>query len=756
MLAQTKPFGIFSIILAGIMVLFLVAGIGNFPSYQWGLVVSLALYVVALYRFPFLWLYVLITMSVSINLAPWTGRYIIDELDFFVAATIAILSIVYRKIRSEHRLLLPWLFVTLAVIVSFSPEWANAFGPQYFNFYLSPLFGLSIVKGMVWAVLLCWLFNKQRQHDSKLALKHFMYAVILASVAIFLTILWEKQVLPVLFSGEDIWTKANAFLNITSAYRTTGLIAGMHTGGESIDGIYLFLLPVTLAAFFVMKDFKQRMFALMGLGGVLYCVLMGFTRATYAASFLVIVTIVLLNIWFNRANNQSDSIEYESSHRYLVWLYTGYPIFFVSIFLLHQSSGFYAELSGALIYGISLLLMCYSSLTKKQNWIFLGAISLAFVWINFDSVQDSQWVELDAETAWSTIFSSVGALVGLFFIYLGYLRLKTKFTVPKIFLNTVVVAGLLIVIASVLAGTRINIRAENNARDFDTRTTHWQEIIQSGHWSIGDILLGHGKGAMPTNYSLTSISRIDEVGNFSVDRDKSALTVTPGSDLMIGQRFSVKTDSTYLAELTYETEQPARVIFSLCRRNMIIFERWAGGCSDRKTIFIPATEYGQTNTVLQSLHTAGKDLFNLPAMLTIRVFDGTAPVFIHSMSMRSTAGEQTLDNAHFTQGSDHWFFYYDFEHLIWHIKNIYLGTFYQLGIIGSSLLVLMLVYLLTSLIKQNELNTSKGMITIGAIVGLFSFGLFGDPMDSARANLWLYFVLFGAMLPLSKGREYAV
>jgi hypothetical protein len=111
------------------------------------------------------------------------------------------------------------------------------FAPLSNNFYVSPLNGFVIFKGLVWALALVWTFNQQKRDNSDKALKHLLQASMLAALASFIIVMWEKQVLGTLFSDADVFTKVNTFFNLSSAYRTTGIVSGMHTGGESIDGL---------------------------------------------------------------------------------------------------------------------------------------------------------------------------------------------------------------------------------------------------------------------------------------------------------------------------------------------------------------------------------------------------------------------------------------------------------------------------------------------------------------------------------------
>ena len=144
-----------SLIFSLLLLIFTVYGIVAFPAYQIVLTASIVAYLLALTRFPFLWLYVLLFITIAVNLAPWTGRYIVDELDFFVAVTgIYFLLINKTRHKNTRHFYIAIGVVALCLLTSFDSSWINAFGPTYSNFYDSPINGLVIFKGLIWALLL--------------------------------------------------------------------------------------------------------------------------------------------------------------------------------------------------------------------------------------------------------------------------------------------------------------------------------------------------------------------------------------------------------------------------------------------------------------------------------------------------------------------------------------------------------------------------------------------------------------------------
>ena len=742
-----------SLIFSLLLLIFTVYGIVAFPAYQIVLTASIVAYLLALTRFPFLWLYVLLFITIAVNLAPWTGRYIVDELDFFVAVTgIYFLLINKTRHKNTRHFYIAIGVVALCLLTSFDSSWINAFGPTYSNFYVSPLNGLVIFKGLLWALLLSWVFYQQKADEPEKALKHLLLAAMLGGFVMFVVIMWEKQVLDTLFSSADIYTKVNTFFNLSSAYRTTGIISGMHTGGESIDGMYLFLLPLTLGACFLLKQPVYRFAAIASVVAVMYGVLMGFTRATYAASFIAMAVLsgmFFINLFKRQLNNKSTSAATAAfPWGRAVALTVAYSLLFYSVYRLHGYSGYFAELSAAVVYAVSVLCRVSRTPLLGLRAVALVVAFISFAYINVDSLQNSQWVDANNVAMQEVYLAICGALTAFVLLFLARKPTENKPDFVRLSIETLIVLLLSVLIAAAFSGARITIRAETTDRDLDMRLSHWQGIVDSGRWSTSDILFGHGLGAMPTDYALSGAGKLDKIGTFAVDNQNQSLVIIPGSDLMLSQRLRLDNGGAYLFEITYQAEEDVRVAVALCRRNMIIFEFWAGGCGNTVRQNLPASPQGESRSYLMGLTATPDSVFSLPAALTLKATVGKVPLIVESVSLVDASGNELLNNPSFETGSDFWFFYYDFEHLVWHVKNIYLSFAYQFGVVGTLLIVALILTGFIAFYQSKQLFSLPAAIFSAFLAGQFAFGLFGDPTDSARTSMWFYFMLFGALTPL--------
>ena len=108
-------------------------------------------------------------------------------------------------------------------------------------------------------------------------------------------------------------------------------------------------------------------------------------------------------------------------------------------------------------------------------------------------------------------------------------------------------------------------------------------------------------------------------------------------------------------------------------------------------------------------------------------------------------GDQLLKNAMFTNGTDDWFFYNDFAHLPWHIKNTYLQSWYSYGWFGLVLFLTMALATIMVAVKRQG-NIALPVAFASGIVAIGVFGVFGSPLDSSRVSWLFYFYMFASLL----------
>jgi hypothetical protein len=249
-------------------------GIADYPLPSWLLLGPLAVYAVALWRWPGSFLLILPIALPAFDLGLWTGWMMIGESDLAVLVTLAILLI---RVSLDRRDLAPrergsWtlaaltgLWVLATVIGRMSPLGA---GPSD-NAFLRPDNALRLAKGLAEALaLMPFLINRQRSHgDAVLRLGHGIAAGL---VVVTLLVLAER----VLYCG---------LFDFSGDYRVAGPFSSMRVGGGHIGAYAALALPFTLA----LLTLRPRHFAVaVTLGGLIaggYTLAATLARTAFAA-----------------------------------------------------------------------------------------------------------------------------------------------------------------------------------------------------------------------------------------------------------------------------------------------------------------------------------------------------------------------------------------------------------------------------------------------------------------------------------------
>lgn len=208
-----------------------------------------------------------------LDLAPWSGRFYLDEFDALLAVTLAT---GYARTAASRITLHPTLKIALALLMaSFFASTLIALIPwqmpdaNAFTSYFSPFNALRIGKGLVWAILFIQLVQRL-DIDTANTFKWFAWGMTLGLAAVAATMMREK----IMFGG---------LLNFSSDYRATGPFSAIHTGGAYIEA-YL----VAAAPFLIFLTLHTRSWLLRLLGPVLllastYALMATISRSGFAA-----------------------------------------------------------------------------------------------------------------------------------------------------------------------------------------------------------------------------------------------------------------------------------------------------------------------------------------------------------------------------------------------------------------------------------------------------------------------------------------
>ena len=258
----------------------------TYPMGQIPLGIALLAYGAILTRYPTAWLLVVPALLPVLDLAPWTGRYFIDEFDGVVLVTLVVglwraagQPLAASSARGFWLLVAGFavsFLVSAAIgLLPMQPWDANALASPY-SHYAS----LRAAKGLVFAAGLAVLIGSHvaAGHDVKRALGAGMILGLAAAAA---SVIWER----IAYAG---------FADFTKAFRVVGMFSTMHTGGSHLDAYLVTTLPFVAAWALRTRRPTARVAAALLFAAGVYAVMMTFSRAAVAA---LVIEILALAAW---------------------------------------------------------------------------------------------------------------------------------------------------------------------------------------------------------------------------------------------------------------------------------------------------------------------------------------------------------------------------------------------------------------------------------------------------------------------------
>lgn len=725
----------------------------HFPELGYLLIGIGIAYLCLLFFFPYLWLIVLPIATVTVDLSTYSGRFLFNEYDLLFLVTIAfgLLSNKYRI--SIFKFSWPVCLIGCFLLVVFSSfsAWSVFLSPPTVstsNPYYLPEYGYKLVKGMLWGLMLVplWLrlLNKHRDR----AINQLVVGQCVAAIIFGFVILWERGTLGVILSGDPWYHIVSSLLDLSSSYRTTGLFADMHTGGEVVDGIILLLLPMTLYGVFCGSNRGIRMLGLTAFASLAYCTMVGFTRATYVSFFLSIVAFVVLYfITQKREEVLKKDIPYSLFGVTIVAAFSGAYVAF-------SLAGSYGLASFA---GLAALAYMGGWLLKLPRGLALGLLLLGGIvclYLAVDSHFSSRWVEGSRATAISLV-----AALTLFYVLANLLFVRISgFSEFNKFLLVAVMIMVPVGFSFAVGSYKFNERMETVGKDLGSRTRHWARVIESSNPKLSTQLLGNGVGSFPGNYVYHFPDTVRDVGSYVIkqDSDSSYLSIGPGHDLAFGQRVSVEANTDYQITFRLKAEMQGKIAFFLCERNLIFASNFMANCKSRSLKFKPTAGIFETFSLSLNSGKVGQknSLSRWPTTLYLKNFSKEGMIDLDAISLKSDDIE-ILANNHFIAGGDNWFFYNDFSHLPWHIKNTYLQSWYHYGYIGLLLFLGLALSTVAVAVKKQD-NSALYVAFASGVIAIGIFGVFGSPLDSSRVSWIFYFYMFSVLLRPTAGVVAAV
>lgn len=727
----------------------------DYPAFGWLLGGFVLVYGALMLRWPLVWLAVLPACVPLLQLAHWSGRLFLEDIDIVFLFTLAML--LWRTPEQHRPVRLPMAvhLVVLALAVSYLPSlaigllpWPNWHAPDLLASFLSQANALRVAKGFFWALLLSpFVLRAFREHPDE-ARRMLLGGMLAGSLITGVMALWERGVWEALIYGRDRYQLLAPLLDFSTPYRITGTFAEMHTGGEAIDGYLGLTWPMMVLALALSRRPWALALSSLALGLVIYSLVTTFSRGLYFS--LAVVGSVWLFGWLRvlRATSLSKS---RIRIGPLLLLLGGAAL----VMGYGYSRGGTLDLASALLmFGLAAWL-AWRPIARSVDATLLVAVFGGCVWAAVHGMTTSKWHPLEPGIA-APLALLIVAGAGVLGYLAGRLLPRDGGLKPYLVMAMVMVVGAG-TLAPALLGFRMSERLSGVGADFSTRTAHWQHTWSLKDGRLLDRVLGMGVGSFPREYQWNGANRPESNGNFSLvsEAGNTFVRTTGGKDLRLGQRLSVAAMKPMHLSLRVRSPSPEALLqIRLCRRFVIHPSEWNGQCVTLKHTL--ADSRGQWQALAFDFDTGrigdGVRLARPPLMLEINnrreyglMNKPPAVVDLDDVSLTDRQGRQHARNGDFEHGLDRWLPYYDFNHLPWHIKNLWLHLYFEQGALGVFAFAAAWLLALGLAWRAAARGELYPLGLAAALTGFVAVGTFGSPIDAPRVA-WLFYFLFFALI----------
>ena len=269
--------------LAPILVAGVVVGLAAFPLANGVLALAFAAYALALARVPWLWLVAVPAALPALDLARFSGWFLIDPFDGVLAVTLAVLLWRQPLARRDFALGRALAIALAALALSYGVSALRGLlldggdGIDGFVDAASPLRALALLKGFVWAAALTPFLARAVATD-RVAVERFAAGMLLGLVGVGTAAVIERYQFP-------------GLANFELPFRVTATFSSMHHGGQHIDGYIVAALPFIAVVFFAPRRPVAYLAAAAVFALGVYTLLVTFSRGPYIGGLIAFLVL---------------------------------------------------------------------------------------------------------------------------------------------------------------------------------------------------------------------------------------------------------------------------------------------------------------------------------------------------------------------------------------------------------------------------------------------------------------------------------
>ncbi|MEJ6005087.1 VanZ family protein [Paucibacter sp. AS339] len=296
----------------------------------------------------------------------------------------------------------------------------------------------------------------------------------------------------------------------------------------------------------------------------------------------------------------------------------------------------------------------------------------------------------------------------------------------------------MLVIAPVLWGSFMQSRLANTDADMGTRTSHWSEALGMMTDNWGSQLFGMGLGRYPESYMLLS-SNSDKpaLNRYELEGSNGYLSIRHGATLYVDQIVFPKPSQDYVVRLTARTHGKASTL------NVLLCDRtFLQGFACQSSTFHASGSTTQWQHFEAHLNSGA--VGQHPLRISKISLENSSPatsIDVDDLSIVDDAGIDLIRNGGFQNGGDHWFPSSPYNHLPWHIKNLWLAVFFEQGWLGLLSIFSLTVAACIHLSQRAWPGDAFAASLLAAVLGFFVVGGFDSVFDAPRLTM-----LFGLLI----------
>jgi hypothetical protein len=754
---------------------------------------------------PALWLFALPALLPVLDLAPRTGWFFLEEIDLLLMASA---GFCYWRLkqnapsRLRSALSLPYwppLFragMALLVLACAIGLWRGlrplpAIDANAFNNYLSPYNALRVGKAWLWTLIFLPPLRQAAGPQLQGLRQYLLPGMLTGFFLVVCFAIRERLQFP-------------GLLNFSSNYRITAPFSAMHTGGAALDGFLALGFPLLAIYLFGRYPVSRTVSALIILPMAVYAGLATFSRGLYLAYAVAVAIIVCLPMIGLLRRSGAGAFDGKRWRQVAVALAVAVPVLIV-LNAVFSTSGYRGYAAALVLLAAMLLLSAQAlrpltlvsglicglglacvlgwllpvgnlpySLLKAPYLLFIfsalafvvaltptlpapqvrgpailplaalayGGLLLTAVWIAMHNAGDV------------TLAPSAGLmLLALLPIAFNLVRGKPLWN-PSRRSAIAALAGLLILGSAVpiYNGYFVAERFATSGNDFGHRWRHWRQALAMMNDDAATVMLGMGLGTFPATYYWRnhqgelppSYRYLDRDGNRYLRLSAGEYPAGYGEMLRLLQTVKIAPESSYLLGFDVSNSGPPVMLhLNLCERQLL----YPRNCRPIPLRQIPTGQHWQHYQF--ALQSGVLGATSAPVTLEISAEGQRAVADIDNLSLRNTSdNHELLRNGNFSEANSYWFFSSDRYHLPWHIKNLVLNLYFEMGWPGLLAYATLLFSTIGALLRRglHERGGCEAAAWLAALIAFQIVGLFDSLLDVPRITLLFMLMLSAAAL----------